>query len=98
MADAYWWGRWQASPPQLFSATQASIKVGDAKITPANSQTYGIHLNDMVVLDIDADEADLIDEMGPLRANDCIVRTGRGFHLYYSTINKVTLSAPLVCR
>jgi len=59
----------------------------------SNSQTYGIRLIDMVVLDIDADEADLIDEMqGRFGANDCIVRTGRGFHLYYSTIDNVTLN------
>ena len=69
------------------------LKLVLQRLQLANSQTYGIRLNDMVVLDIDADEADLIDEMQDrFGANDCIVRTGRGFHLYYSTINKVTLN------
>ena len=69
------------------------LKLVMQRLQLANSQTYGIRLNDMVVLDIDADEADLIDEMQDrFGANDCIVRTGRGFHLYYSTIDKVTLN------
>ena len=63
------------------------------KLRLSNSKTYGIRLNDMLVLDIDAYEADLIDEMqGRFGQNDCIVRTGRGFHLYYSTTNKITLN------
>lgn len=69
------------------------LKLVMRKLQLANSQTFGIRLKDMVVLDIDADEADLIDEMQDrFGANDCIVRTGRGFHLYYSTTNKVTLN------
>ena len=69
------------------------LKLVMQKLQLANSQTFGIRLKDMVVLDIDADEADLIDEMqNRFGANDCIVRTGRGFHLYYSTTNKVTLN------
>ena len=69
------------------------LKLVMQRLQLSNSQTYGIRLIDMVVLDIDADEADLIDEMqGRFGANDCIVRTGRGFHLYYSTIDNVTLN------
>ena len=63
------------------------------KLQLSNSQTYGIRLNDMVVLDIDADDADLIGEMQScFGQTECVVRTGRGFHLYYSTTSKVTLN------
>lgn len=63
------------------------------KLQLSNSQTYGIRLNRMVVLDVDQENTDLISEIcGRFGQTDCIVRTGRGFHLYYSTIGKVTLN------
>ena len=54
-----------------------------------NSQTYGIRLKGMLVLDIDVDDTKLIDEMRQrFGRTDFIVRTGRGFHLYYRTDKK----------
>ena len=63
------------------------------KLRLSNSQTYGIRLNELVVLDIDEENTDLIDEIcGRFGKTDCVVRTGRGFHLYYATTNQVTLN------
>ena len=56
----------------------------------ANSQTYGVRLKDIVVLDIDNNDTDLIDKMHQrFGRTDCVVQTGRGFHLYYSTNKKI---------
>ena len=63
------------------------------RLEQANSQTYGIRLKGLVVLDIDVDDANLIEEMHRrFGRTDCIVKTGRGFHLYYSTSEKVSLT------
>lgn len=63
------------------------------RLEQANSQTYGIRLKGLVVLDIDVDDANLIEEMHRrFGRTDCIVKTGRGFHLYYSTSEKVSIN------
>lgn len=63
------------------------------RLEEENSQTYGIRLKGLVVLDIDVDDANSIEEMHRrFGRTDCIVKTGRGFHLYYSTSEKVILS------
>jgi hypothetical protein len=63
------------------------------RLEQANSQTYGIRLKGLVVLDIDVDDENLIYEIHRrFGRTDCIVKTGRGFHLYYSTSEKVNLS------
>jgi hypothetical protein len=63
------------------------------RLEEANSQTYGIRLKGLVVLDIDVDDPSLISEIHRLFGRtDCIVKTGRGFHVYYSTSEKVSLN------
>ena len=63
------------------------------KLQEQNSQTYGIRLKGMLVLDIDVDDTKLIDEMRQrFGRTDFIVRTGRGFHLYYRTDKKLILN------
>ena len=63
------------------------------RLEEANSQTYGIRLKGLVVLDIDVDDPSLIREIHRLFGRtDCIVKTGRGFHIYYSTSAKVSLN------
>ena len=63
------------------------------RLEKANSQTYGIRLNRLIVLDIDVDDPSLITEIHRrFGYTDCIVKTGRGFHLYYSTSEKVILN------
>ena len=63
------------------------------RLEEANSQTYGIRLKGLVVLDIDVDDPSLITEIHRrFGRTDCIVKTGRGFHLYYSTSEKVSLN------
>jgi hypothetical protein len=56
-------------------------------------KTYGIRLNGLIVLDIDASDTSLVDEMlQKFGRTDFIVKTGRGFHLYYSTDKKIYLN------
>ena len=63
------------------------------RLEEANSQTYGIRLKGLVVLDIDVEDPSLIAEMHRrFGRTDCIVKTGRGLHLYYSTSEKVSLN------
>ena len=63
------------------------------RLEEAKSQTYGIRLKGLVVLDIDVDDPSLITEIQQrFGRTDCIVKTGRGFHVYYSTSNKVSLN------
>jgi len=63
------------------------------RLEEENSHTYGIRLKGLVVLDIDVDDENLIYEMHRrFGYTDCIVKTDRGFHLYYSTSEKVILS------
>ena len=71
--------------------TRHSLNLVKQTLERANSQTYGIRLREIVVLDIDNKDTDLIDEMHQrFGRTDCMVQTGRGFHLYYSTNNKIT--------
>ena len=71
--------------------TRHSLNLITQTLEHANSQTYGIRLRDIVVLDIDNKDTDLIDEMHErFGRTDCMVKTGRGFHLYYSTNKKIT--------
>ena len=63
------------------------------RLEKTNSQTYGIRLNGLIVLDIDVDDPSLMTEIHRrFGYTDCIVKTGRGFHLYYSTSEKVILN------
>jgi len=63
------------------------------RLEQANSQTYGIRLKGLVVLDIDVEDPSLIADMHRrFGRTDCIVKTCRGLHLYYSTSEKVSLN------
>ena len=63
------------------------------RLEKTNSQTYGIRLNGLIVLDIDVHDPSLMTEIHRrFGYTDCIVKTGRGFHLYYSTSEKVILN------
>lgn len=67
------------------------LKLVMQRLQLSNSQTYGVRLKDIVVLDIDNNDTDLIDKMHQrFGRTDCMVQTGRGFHLYYSSNDKVT--------
>ena len=71
--------------------TRHSLNLVTQTLERANSQTYGVRLRNIVVLDIDNNDTDLIDEMHQrFGRTNCMVQTGRGFHLYYSSKNKFT--------
>jgi len=67
-----------------WQTTRLSLSTFEARMKAKASMTYGVRLNDMVVVDIDEKSPDLIVQLqARYGVASVIVETPRGFHLYY---------------